>query len=725
MRKSAGYAAFGVCCLSAIAAFLGMMVLTPSYHWQLTNPNYHKLLVESVAIFALLVVVFFFFKRSTAIIIAIGITFLFAWIHVIFFPVVLGTIYILSLFVVGAASRNAFFRGLTNVDPIFDFLFGSCSSILVVLFLSAFGLGSIENIRAMWILVSCFSVLLMLSRKNLMENISKDINERVYVGTKDKLFYAVIYAAIIVLVMVQLGKSNLALDYDSIWYGLRPEYVLTTGKGVFEDLGLIASVYTYPKALEMLLLPISGLPSYAFLTVGNALFGVVALGVVYRLSRLLFSEKLASLAVVLVVCIPGVANVFLNMKPDIFTLLLQVIMLYFAGKYFKKDGQGNLYGLWASFLLTLGCKPTSIVFSVALMVGIFVMLFHCHRDEYPKSLSCFLIYPFVAILTVVGTMYRTWIVMGVPMTSLASGFFESLGFSAQPPYSLSNQVFLKPFSELLSFDGICEAVLRLLKIGFLPNSSDMDHICIAWGTPLVTLLCVFVCAAVLNKGIRRKLADRNEQMVVVVSFFFVLVASLGSMVLLSKPDGNYFVLLYTTSVLAFLCVMDGLSCRPEKIAKILCPLIIFGYMFAGASGWAWQSQFFPADYIHCGYYPHQQNNEDQLQKSCPKIADIILRDDELRVSVVGSHEFSCMLPAVAEEWITANAFGDYRLLESVDSMISYLRNSGKQYVLVEKEYLHEDGAEWRILEQLYESCLFGEIVEENGYILAEILPADD
>ena len=57
---------------------------------------------------------------------------------------------------------------------------------------------------------------------------------------------------------------NICADYDSLHYGLRNEYVLDNGGGIYENLGMVNVVYTYSKGLETLLLPISGLPSYGF-----------------------------------------------------------------------------------------------------------------------------------------------------------------------------------------------------------------------------------------------------------------------------------------------------------------------------------------------------------------------------------------------------------------------------------------------------------------------------
>ena len=58
------------------------------------------------------------------------------------------------------------------------------------------------------------------------------------------------------MVLLQAGRMNICADYDSLHYGLRSEYILNDGDGIYEDLGSVNVVYTYSKGLEILLLPV-------------------------------------------------------------------------------------------------------------------------------------------------------------------------------------------------------------------------------------------------------------------------------------------------------------------------------------------------------------------------------------------------------------------------------------------------------------------------------------
>jgi len=71
---------------------------------------------------------------------------------------------------------------------------------------------------------------------------------------------AAMAAAVVTLVFLQAGRMNLAVDFDSIWYGVRSHVMLDSGNGIYENLGTLGVVYTYPKGLETLTLPLGGAP---------------------------------------------------------------------------------------------------------------------------------------------------------------------------------------------------------------------------------------------------------------------------------------------------------------------------------------------------------------------------------------------------------------------------------------------------------------------------------
>ena len=55
---------------------------------------------------------------------------------------------------------------------------------------------------------------------------------------------ACLWAFILSMAFIQLGRMNIELDYDSLHYGLRSAFVLDNGKGLYENLGMMNLVYT-------------------------------------------------------------------------------------------------------------------------------------------------------------------------------------------------------------------------------------------------------------------------------------------------------------------------------------------------------------------------------------------------------------------------------------------------------------------------------------------------
>ena len=97
-------------------------------------------------------------------------------------------------------------------------------------------------------------------------------------------------AAIFALLLLQAGRLNHTVDFDSLWYGVRSHVMLDSGRGIYENLGTLGVVYTYPKGWEVLSLPLAGLPSYSFVTSMNLWVAGLALLALYETASL-FVEK--------------------------------------------------------------------------------------------------------------------------------------------------------------------------------------------------------------------------------------------------------------------------------------------------------------------------------------------------------------------------------------------------------------------------------------------------
>ena len=158
-------------------------------------------------------------------------------------------------------------------------------------------------------------------------------------------------AVILMILLIQLCRINIGIDYDSIRYGLRSDVLLAGGEGIkgfFTNTGLVNNVYTYPKGYELLTLPMYIGGTYGFVLCVNIwiLIGIILIaGETVRL--VIDSEQAESLAAMLIALVPGITNMSITAKSDLITLLCQLIFIYCVVRYVG----GGTADIYAS-----GCK---------------------------------------------------------------------------------------------------------------------------------------------------------------------------------------------------------------------------------------------------------------------------------------------------------------------------------------------------------------------------------
>ncbi len=416
--------------------------------------------------------------------------------------------------------------------------------------------------------------------------------------------------------ILQMNRSNVALDYDSLRYGLRSAYVLFP-EGFFSAHGQINSVYSYPKGLELLTYPLNYLPGYGFL-LSFSLWTYLALALVFGLLLFHFQKnrKKLYLGLLCFFLLSSVGNMSLTMKTDLFTLLLQLSALYFflKGKRFQ-----SCFLLFFSYSF----KPTAVVFSTLLgIVFLFTIVLEFLGKRNPKANSqadtdrntnihtnintnteinsntCINPYvhqakeekwtselPFV-LFSVVYTgliTFRTFWITGLPFSTTFTGIFKAIGFHVNWPFNLDAHV---DYSGELSFsESAFSFFRRLFSFLFYPVGEDMEHVAIAWSGvlfPLILLFALWQCFSLGRKCLpgrnhlsggnsllgRNSLSGREaflrrgseeaslwEYLPLSLSFLVIMSFSLLSFVMLWQIDGNYYILWESLALL--LCFSGG------------------------------------------------------------------------------------------------------------------------------------------------------------------------
>lgn len=409
-------------------------------------------------------------------------------------------------------------------------------------------------------------------------------------------------AVILTCITIEVCKGNLGTDYDSAWYGFRSQYVLAPESGIYDKNILMCCVYNYPKGIEVLSLVFSGLSSYGYFNALNLVFAVLTLHAAYEMGKMVAKEQHALLMVAFIALTPSIMNMSLTAKSDLSTIYMQIVGLMFA-IYAMKSKQGDyLVASLGVLILTLGFKPSSIVFTT-IVVGIIILFAICLRIR-PRlnDLSMFIL-PVAAVSCL---FIRTAIITGYPITSIVTSVFKSLGFYPLYPYTLSS-VRTTSLRTLLTTNLFWERLRRLIKLFFYPNSSDIYTLEMTWWGPMFSVLWIIALASILVFPVKtwKRVKNSNVECFVTVSFLVISAASGGCMLLLETPDGNYFMLM---QVVTYLFIATKLATLEKNLAKkYVPPAVLLGLcnlLLCLTISAAWMVGFTPIDLKNYGYYNH-------------------------------------------------------------------------------------------------------------------------
>ena len=545
---------------------------------------------------------------------------------------------------------------------------------------------------------------------------------------------ALLAAFALTMVMVQIGRLNLSLDYDSLHYGLRSAYVLDNGRGIFEDLGMVNLVYTYPKGLEVLALPLSGTPTYGFVLSLSLLATVGVMLLAGHIAGRRAGKTRRFWAMAMLGAVPGVMNMAATAKSDNVTLLFQLLFFDFvccalgaAGEKQEKEQPWFLMGLCA-YLMTLVLKPTAIVFSTIMAAVCLFCLVWCRRlritikgrEKWPRLLFL----PLLPAAAVAGLWYRTWKMTGVPVTSIFAGIFERLGFTVRLPYTFTG-VIGNPAS-LSTGEKLTRLARRIWGMAVLPLGEDMDHVIIAWGTGLVTLLAfLWACwliGFVRTGGMRGRRASAQpfcEALLLPV----LGLACIYSVYTLSQVDGNYFILFYTLLITGVSGIRQRHGRKTDlerNLSGLLAPLAAAGLFATCCTSWAGAVGFTPVSLIHPGWYDHREEiQERQAEAGISEIVSALT--PRSRVVAFGEHPRVLDLPCSVQSYydITGSG-GDVYLVKKLAYFEEYLKWAKTEYIYVQAGYLADQPRACQIIEDMIAEGTLKDITFEWGNMLAKV-----
>lgn len=721
--------------ISLVVPFVTLFVGNGTYAWQVKQPESIRMLLEIGLLFLLLGAVFFFIsdlkQKLSA---AAGLCLIFCWLHVVFLPMVISGLYVGYLILLGRYVQKQVINSSLPYGFLADFMVGSGVVITEFCLLSLLGGGSIPILRKVSLLQGALLYGGVFYRTWKTSHGLDDffMESRRFFGEKrtSVSYYmpAALITFLIVMVLIQVGRMNITLDFDTLWYGVRSEYILDSGHGIYENPGLVGMSYVYSKGLEVLVLPLSDLASHSYLLFFNVWMVVLGLCAVYGIARFYMEKNYALLAAALVSAVPGVMNMSISAKPDIITWLLQLIMILYLLFYVKKTTEKEntakkpvtfLILAAGAYALSLTMKPTSLVFSTAVfgMAGLYLLVTKRLSLKAPIRHWLLLLPPGMALI---GIWARTMLITGMPVTSVFTSILAKLGFEMRYPFATG--ALPQNWQEESNLHVLLRRLYQML---LAPEGKDMSHVVIAWGTSLLFFLTVCLAVFMVCRGCGKQ---KREPMVsfVHVIFWPFLAVNLLSLIMLYQVDGNYFILLYTAVILAacrgFFCISDG---GLKKLClALLVPIMAFNVLMSAVSNWAWGMGFSDIKLLNSGRMNHEaMQHEDMIKKGNEEIWNILAENRGNRVIAFGNHPFCLEFPCIVQSYKDITSpWGNVDLVSTPEAFEEYMEYSKTDYIYAEAGYIGENSwsFSYGLLMALIERGTLTDLRFENGNMLAGV-----
>lgn len=357
--------------------------------------------------------------------------------------------------------------------------------------LAAFAVGSITNLR--WL-----TVLLILPACGgraapLCVHAWRSVRKE---GRAGRIWCGILGAWVLIL----FARSKTVVGYDSIWYGLRGEYVLDPGDSFFESLNLVSPVYYFPKLYEVFLLPLSALNDFSVIE-GMTILLLVPILITCRsiLRRVAVPSSNHWPLLALVATLPAFANNLLGSKPDIIATLFVLLSALSAIELISTRSLSKVWWMLVFSVLACMAKLVSIPYIALLTSATIAALLvwrrtSITRDPLDEGRAPLLVLAATMILAGLVTA-RTWWLTGVPTVGPEPfvHFWHITGFSFKEPAGSIRWMFPIQWS---TFPGLVFDVL------FRPQHK-LPHMVISWiGNVWLWMGLVALMAAFLLRPVR-------------------------------------------------------------------------------------------------------------------------------------------------------------------------------------------------------------------------------
>jgi hypothetical protein len=390
--------------------------------------------------------------------------------HAIDLPLVIDGIYIESIVALGNIGRRCCGAApaATTSEFLCAFVFGLCLWSIAAWTASAFGFGRVTDLR--WLTIALAAIAFAGRTRPFAVHLWQRLRAS---KRSDRTASGVLLAWCLVL----YAKAGLAEPFDSLWYPLRPEYVLVADGSAFRPLGLVAPVHYFPKLYEMLLVPLAGLGNLAVMNgLGIWLLLMIGTACIELFRDLHVAATTRRIGVALCVTLPAVCNIASSeAKPDTLALLMMLLALAECIRYARERDARHLVCFATCALLATQIKLTAIPYVGALGLVLAATVWQ-KRDEPSSGAASEPRAPVLAafgcaLIVAAFVTARTWLLTGMPTVGPDPLFalWRAVGMTLTAPVGTLQWTRAQIWSDV-----------PLLLLDELFRPQKLDHIVISW-----------------------------------------------------------------------------------------------------------------------------------------------------------------------------------------------------------------------------------------------------
>lgn len=658
-----------------IGAPLFELAMYPPYRFALALPQTWHGGLEASVVTALLMLAQIIRRPVVCLIFVCIIGELYLRHHGVDAPVALDLIYLEIIVAIGACARRL--SGVHTQDSAGDYL--KCFALGVAAWsVAAWGLSAIGpgSVRALRVLTIALALIAFTTRPRLL---SSFVMHRVARWPLNARFIA---ALMMGWMLVLFAKTGVAVGFDSLWYGLRGEFVLVGEGSAFKSTGLVSAVYYFPKLYELLLIPVSGLgiPS-AVSGMSIMIFGVFSIAC-YDIARRLGVHSIAMRIAMTLACVtlPLISNPATDPKPELLAGLFVLMTSIYAARFVHEQTIEAALWMVACAILATQAKLVTIPY-VAIIVLASAALRLRSRHQAPRvSLTTnreSIVVLVLASIACILITARTLLLAGMPTIGPDALFhlWQLAGFNLRFPVGTlawtSNQ----------HFDDIPSIALQML---FQPQL--LEHIVTHWtGNIWLWALCVTPLFVRVHDGEEIRGRKVLVQLCAILGFVG-LILEFGIAYGVRGGDGNYFISAVAPATMLSLALLyRRLATYRARQAFIacLCAFTIFQGAFSFISAnWYSGTREFDTKFSR-NIHAYRKTTRELLMTNGLYEIDRYLRHLHRPSRVIGCmrDDIDMRLSARAES-IQQIAYSRPDFLESEKAFATFLRDDNIDFLIV-------------------------------------------